>query len=148
MKYKIIFGLAFLIFLVTQVSAVIVTQQQLDSINATTYNLQCQRELINGQNYITTNGFFTIGFSCLTIRRGNVTGEYEVNRKTFNPRFSTKEYFDCRDEFGRDVCIPRFVNVLQTKINQFKDRQRELIRAYQTAQDTIDADFRNANLTG
>lgn len=119
------------IFLISNASAVTINQNQLDSINAQTYDLQCQRELIRGQTYSIENGAFIIAFSCLEIERLTDT-TYNVFRSTFNPRFTIADYRECKRLNTQLVCVNRFIDFLQSQINLYKRSFRNKIELFQT----------------
>ena len=148
MKLSLILSLTLsLIFLVSQVSGAVFTQTQIDSINPNTYNLQCQRELVQGADYEISSGQFVIGFSCLNIARLTDT-TYNVTKTTFYPHFRILDYFQCKVSASQQVCVNRYVAVLQSQIDTYKTSVRTKLKFFQTQDENeINTNFGNINPT-
>lgn len=143
---RIIFSIMIIIFLFANGSAFLVNQGELDSIDAQTYNLQCQRETIGNPNYQIINNRFVIGFSCLDIRRIS-PGSYEVERKIFYPRFFLSDYNRCLTQFSESECVAKYTAELQSQINLRKSYIRYRIERLQTPTANAPTQFRNISLT-
>ncbi len=124
-----------------------ITQQQLDSIDASTYNLQCQLEDV-GQNhlaYVAGHWYYYRNVSCLSIipiSINETTNEYLIIRKNHYPLFRVFEYFDCRQENPANYCNTFFTDVLIEQHQHSVSSIRDKIRFFQTREgDAGETDF-------
>jgi len=122
-KKIIIFGMVMLGFIALVIAqggigeGDIITQEQLDSIDALTIDLQCQFEDIGEDHFIQDQGhwFYFRNISCLSIKPIPIdehTNEYLIIRPSYYPNFLVSDYFYCTEENDRDYCDAFYTNVL------------------------------------
>lgn len=152
MKNKIILLFGVLVLgLVALVMAIgegdIITQEQLDSIDADTFNLQCQLEDIGQSHKIEVGGhwYYYRNVSCLSIEPldiDNPTDGYLITRPNHFPHFLISDYFNCRRNNNAQYCNGFYTEVLVRQHRDNKEVIRNTIRQYQTIEgDEEDTDF-------
>ncbi len=115
----------------------IITQAQLDSVNASTINLQCQLEDVGESHikFIIDKWVYIRNVSCLSIDPiplNETTNEYLIIRPNHEPYFYVYEYFDCRQENNASFCNQFYTNILIEQHQSDKESIRNRIRRYQT----------------
>lgn len=126
---------------------VIINQQQLDSVNASDINLQCQLEDI-GQNHLIYNEgswYYYRNVSCLSINPidiNNPSNEYVIIRPHHFPYFLVSDYFVCRQDNTPQYCNDFYTNIL-IENHQFRvEAIRNRIRQFQSIEgNTGNTDF-------
>ena len=142
----LVFGLIALVLAQGIGEGDIITQAQLDSINADTINLQCQLEDI-GQSHVIQSGghwYYFRNVSCLSIEPIFIdenTDEYLIIRPSHYPNFLVSDYFACRQENSPQFCNDFYTNVLIEQHQSNKEEIRNKIRKFQT----IDGDSEDTN---
>jgi len=125
----------------------IITQQQLDSINATTINLQCQLEDIGQSHVIQHQGqwFYYRNVSCLSIKPldiDNPSDGYIITRPHHFPNFLVSDYFACREDNNVQFCNQFYTQVLIDHHQSKKLAIRNRIEQFQTVEgNEEDTDF-------
>lgn len=153
MNNKIIIASVILLGLITIVLAQgigegdIITQAQLDSVNASNINLQCQFEDIGQSHVIQHRGkwFYFRNVSCLSIEPIFIdenTNEYLIIRPNYYPNFLVSDYFACRQEDNAQYCNQFYTNVLIEEHESNVEEIREKIKKFQTLEgNSEDTDF-------
>ncbi len=141
----LIFGMIALVIAIGEGD--IITQEQLDSINATTFNIQCQLEDI-GQNHIIIIqgvGIYFRNVSCLNIEPIFIdenTNDYLIIRPNHFPNFFISDYNLCRDYFNASYCNDFFTNYLIDSHKADVEAIRNNIRNWQTPEgNSEDTDY-------
>ena len=118
-----------------------ITQQQLDSIDTTTFNLQCQLEDVGDNHLMFENGrwVWKREVSCLS-KKPLESGDYEIIRKSHYPYFLASRYVACRSIHTKAECNSMFSNRLIDIYREEKENIREYLRSKQT-KDTDMSDF-------
>ena len=116
----------------------VITQAQLDSIDADTINLQCQLEDI-GESHLIFQGhwFYYRNVSCLSLDPldgDNTTDGYIITRPNHFPNFLISDYFACRQENNAQYCNEFYTDVLIDHHQSKKLAIRNRIRQYQTVE--------------
>ncbi len=125
----------------------IITQAQLDSINASTINLQCQLEDIGQSHIIQSRGnwYFYRNVSCLSIQPiplDEHTNDYLIIRPNHYPNFLVSDYFACRQNNNAQYCNQFYTNELIEQHQENKQAIRNKIRRFQTVEgDSEDTDY-------
>ena len=117
----------------------IITQDQLDSINSDTVNLNCTYN-----SYEWSRGMKQVlfSFSCYDIEP--ITGKetYKIIRNYFNPiPYFTFDYVKCRLASSKAVCIKETRLKVLVDFQNRKLQLREHIKSYQTVIDITSDDF-------
>lgn len=129
------------------------TQQQLDSINASTINLDCNYNGWNLVYYYNTPHKIGYNFDCLDIKpRMNGTiemeGEYTVFRSDIDIYFKVRRLVKCMWTYTFSQCRDYMMApYILGKFQEFKDNIRNTIRLYQTPPDVSGYNF-SINMTG
>jgi len=125
----------------------IITQAQLDSIDASNVNLRCQLEDLGQSRLIQSGGhwYYFRNVSCLSIEPIFIdenTNEYLIIRPSHYPNFLVSDYFACRQENSPQYCNEFYTNILREQHREDKEAIRNKIRRFQTIEgDDEDTDF-------
>ena len=117
----------------------VITQEQLDSINASTFNLQCQFEDI-GQGhtiFYTGDWYYYRIVSCLSLEPvdiDNLAEGYLIIRPEHLPNFLISDYFACRENNNAQYCNDFYTNVLIEYHQSNVEAIRNKIRNWQTVE--------------
>lgn len=123
-----------------------ITQAQLDSVDADTFDLKCQLEDI-GQSHITKHAghwYYYRNVSCLSIQPIKIdedTREYLIIRPNHHPNFLISDYFTCRRNENAQYCNNFYTENLREDHRFKKSEIRNRIRRFQT----IDGDNENTD---
>lgn len=116
----------------------IITQGQLDSIDATNISLQCQLDDVGQSHTEEINGIwrYSRNVSCLSIQPiydNDINIEaYLLVRESHFPYFFTSEYSQCVEENNNSFCNNFYRGVLQEQHQTKKDIIRNKIKHFQT----------------
>lgn len=149
MRNLVKFGIVFLFFvgIVHAVPEGNYTQQQLDSINASTIDLECTYNGWSLVYYYSTPYKINYNFDCLNIKpRMNGTvemeGWYTVFRSGLDIPFKIRQLVKCLWQYNFNQCKNYLMApYVLGKLQEFKDNIRNTIRLYQTPPDVSGYNF-------
>lgn len=126
----------------------VLTQTQIDSINAETYDLQCvMTNTYNGLTSIDGRRYWAYSYSCQHFTKGAT--RYNVGRVEYDAKVQDKEYRRCLNNRQRSFCQTYFINDLRKQVKEVIRAERQNIKNFQSNDDTVFGnDLANVNILG